>query len=108
MKTKLLFLTAVFIFTGCSISTSYLQEGSTKKAAYEANKVKIYSGDLSQEYEVIGSIAVDSPGDAKSAVETAKKKAASIGANAVIMAKLTVVSSPSSRVGLSGVAVWVK
>jgi hypothetical protein len=57
---------------------------------------------------VLGSIAVDVPGDSKSTVEAAKAKAASIGANAIIMAKLTVLASSASRVGLSGVAVWVK
>jgi len=108
MKTKAFFFLIVFLFAGCSITTYYLQEGAVKKTPFDANKVKIFSGDITQEYEVLGSVAVDVPGGDKAAVEAVKAKAASIGANAIIMTKLTVLASSASRVGISGVAVYIK
>ncbi|MFA6467945.1 MAG: hypothetical protein WCW35_03540 [Bacteroidota bacterium] len=108
MKKILMFLT-IFLFTsGCAISTHYFQDGASAKAAVDPTLVKIYSGDLAQEYEVIGSVAVDATGDGNAAAELLKTKAGKIGANAVIMTRLTKLSSVAARTGLSGVAVFVK
>lgn len=78
------------------------------KPSVASGSVKIYSGDISQEYDVIGSVAVDVPGDGKLAAEKLREKAGKIGANAVLMVKLTKISSVGQRTGLSGVAVFVK
>ena len=95
-------------FSACTISTHFIQDGSAAKPAVSPESIKIYSGDISQDYEVIGSVAVDVNGDGKLAAVALKEKAGKIGANAVIMVKLTKLVSYTSRTGLSGVAVFIK
>lgn len=96
------------VLAGCTISTHYIQEGSSAKQPSDPSVVKIYTGDLAADYEVIGSVAVDVAGDGKLAAEKLKIRAAKIGANAVIMTKLSKLSSIGERTGISGVAVFVK
>ncbi|MFA6456038.1 MAG: hypothetical protein WCW40_04385 [Bacteroidota bacterium] len=108
MKKIIMLFSILLLASGCAISTHYIQEGSTAKSAVDPSMVKIYSGDLPQEYEVIGSVAVDATGDGKAVAQLLKTKAGKIGANAVIMTRLTKLSSVAARTGLSGVAVFVK
>jgi hypothetical protein len=108
MKKTIVFITFALLLSSCAITTHYIQDGSSAKTAVSPEAVKVYSGDITQDYEVIGSVAVDVVGDGNDASLKLKQKAGSIGANAVIMVKLTKLSSPADRTGLSGVAVFVK
>jgi len=108
MKSLLIVFVGVLMLEGCTITTHYLQDGVQVKSAVDAKNVKVYSGDLTVSYEVIGSVAVDVAGDGQKAMEQLKIKAGKIGANAIILTKLSKISSIASRTGLSGVAVFVK
>ncbi|MBN2485120.1 MAG: hypothetical protein JXB34_04005 [Bacteroidales bacterium] len=99
----LLFL--VFIISSCSISAYYTQSGAKTYPETSIDMIKIFSNDVDESYTVIGSIAVDAVGDAKSAEKVLKKKAASLGADAIIFCKLTKMTSVAQRTGLSGVAI---
>ena len=96
------------IFTGCSYSAYYLQTGTEIQKQTDPEKIKIYFGDISQDYEIIGSIAADVFGNTYFLEKYLKKKAASIGADAVIKVNLTKISSITSRNGISGIAVKLK
>ena len=107
-KIKIIYLLAIVLFAGCAISTHYIHEGGKKYSPISPEEVKIYSSNkIDARYEIIGSIAADNVGDGDAALETLKKEAASIGANAVIDVKLTKLASSASRTGLSGVAVRI-
>lgn len=68
----------------------------------------VYAGDkIDKNYEIIGSIAVDTPGFGNDAMLALKSQAAAIGANAVINVKLTKLQSFVARTGLSGVAIRI-
>ncbi|MBI2428726.1 MAG: hypothetical protein HYV29_08025 [Ignavibacteriales bacterium] len=108
MKKSFFFLTLSAVLCSCTITTHYIQDGASAKTAVAAESVKIYTGDIAHDYDVIGSVAVDVAGDGKKAALKLKEKAGSIGANAVIMTKLTKLASYGGRTGLSGVAVYVK
>ena len=93
------------LFWGCSYSTYYVQTGSRvfEEANYE--DVKLYSGEPKEEYKVIGSIAIDYAGDTEGAMKYLQKKAALLGANAVIFMKINTVFTASDRLAANGVAV---
>ena len=97
---------ALIAGSGCAASTYYLQDGARTYPKTDPAKVRIYAGEsLKSRYEVIGSVAVDVLGDTKDAQKELREKAASLGANAVIDTRVTVMTSYTSRTGLSGVAV---
>jgi hypothetical protein len=108
MKKISLFIAVAFMLSSCSVATHYIQDDASAKPAVQPETVKIYSGDLSHDYDVIGSVAVDVVGTGKDAAQRLRIEAGKIGANAVIFVKLTKLSSPADRTGLSGVAVFVK
>jgi hypothetical protein len=94
------------VISGCSAAPFYIQEDAKSYARVPAQDVKIYATDsLRGHYEVIGSIAVDTPGDVNSAYQLMREKASSHGANAVISTRVTKMTSFTSRTGLSGVMV---
>ena len=64
--------------------------------------------EIEGDYEVIGSIAIDTPGNGEKAKKCLKEYAAKIGANAILDVKLTKISTVASRTGLSGVAIRIK
>lgn len=109
MKKNLLYcLLLLCLLSGCSISTHYLQSGASVFPETNAEAVNIYTGEIEEEYEVIGSIAVDVVGDGKAAEKFLKKKASKLGADAVMLVRLTKMNSPAQRTGISGVAVKLK
>lgn len=109
MNKILILLLGSLLFSGCSIATYYLQEGAKEKKPIDPKNVRIYSATaLKSKYEVLGSIAVDKMGDGDSALELLREKAASIGANAVIDARLVKLNTTANRTGISGVAVYVQ
>lgn len=105
---RLLTLVLLTSFTSCSYYAYHLQTGSTKLAETDFETIKIYSGDIEQDYIVIGSVTSDTPGKADKAIQHLKKNASKLGANAIIKVKLTKINSFSNRTGLSGVAVRLK
>lgn len=106
-KLGLIFTLFLMILTGCYYAY-YPQTGSASYKATYPEEIRVYSGAPDQDYMVMGSVAVDVIGDADAAVKHLKKKAAEMGADAIINAKLTKVNSSASRTGISGVAVKLK
>lgn len=109
MKKSIVFSIAlIFMLSGCSFSSVYYQTGSGGMDPVSADQVKIYVGDINEEYTVIGSIAVNTLGKGKTTVQTLKEKAGKIGADAVIFVQASKISTYTQRTGLSGVAVRTK
>jgi len=106
-KMKLALIPSIFlVFSGCAVSTYYLQDGAKTYPPTDPNNVKVYAaGSLRQKYDVIGSIAVDGVGGADDALKLLREKAADLGANAILDTRLVKMVSYTSRTGLSGVAV---
>ena len=99
------FYISLFVFTACSYSTFYLQTGSKKFPTTAPADVKLYSEKPGRPFKVIGAIAADVTGNVDDCEKAIRKKAASIGADAVIFIKLSVFSSVGGRMGINGVAV---
>jgi hypothetical protein len=102
---QLAFYISLFVFTACSYSTYYLQTGSQKFPSTAPADVQMFSGKPGRSFKVIGAIAADVVGDVDDCQKAIKKKAASIGADAVIFIKLSVFSTAGARMGINGVAV---
>ena len=94
--------------SSCSFYSYYYQTGSSAQTKTSPDSIKIYSGDIDQDYIVIGSVAADVLGDADYVVKYLKKKTSEIGADAIIYVELTAINSSSQRIGISGVAVKLK
>lgn len=100
-------LSILLLFVSCSIKTHYLQTGSKMYPVTEAKNILIYSRVPEKPYEVIGSVAVWAIGE-KQALNALKKKAAEIGADAIIEITLDKISSPSRSTGINGTAIKFK
>jgi hypothetical protein len=109
MKTKrifnIFFLFLTLHLSSCSYFTVYYQTGSSIKPETSKENIQIYTGDIERNYQILGSVAVDVVGSAEEAALYLKKKAALIGADAIIYTVPTKMHSYVSRTGLSGVAV---
>lgn len=100
---------ALASLTSCTIFAYELQTGSTTYPETTPNSIKIYSGTVDQEYVVIGSVTADVVGGGgEGAVKHLRKKAAELGADAIIHVDLTKMSSFVQRTGVSGVAIKFK
>jgi hypothetical protein len=97
-----------FLVCSCSFSSHYIQTGSRTYEETNPKDVKIYSGEPNEAYIVIGSIAVDYMGDNEGGLFYLKKKAALIGADAVIFTKLTSFYTQRNSLAANGVAVKFK
>ncbi len=96
------------LFSGCTIATHYLQNGSKNYPAVPPEQVKVFSGEkIPFKYEVIGSVAVDALGGGDQAKRALQERAGQIGANAVIDVQLTKINSFTARSGASGTAVRI-
>ncbi|MFL5812254.1 MAG: hypothetical protein ACJ763_01650 [Bdellovibrionia bacterium] len=94
------------VLSGCSFAPVYIQDGAKSYSRVPAQDVKVYASDtLKIRYEVIGSIAVDTLGEAKAAYDLLREKAASHGANAVISTRVSKMNSFTGRTGISGVMI---
>lgn len=96
------------MLSSCTYYTYYVPEGSSLQTATKAEDIKIYSGDIDANYTVIASVAINGPSDGEAVANSLKRKAAKLGANAIIHAKLTKLNSFSYTSGISGVAVRVE
>ena len=103
----LLILTSMFL-TSCSYYAYQFQTGSTPQSETIPESIKIYSGDIEQDYIVIGSVSADVVGGSDTVVKYLKKKASKLGADAIINVNLSKFNTFSNRTGISGVAVKLK
>lgn len=101
-------LSILFLLVSCSIKTHYVQTGSKTYPATDANKILIYSRTPEKPYDIIGSVAAYADSGEEVAVKTLKKKAAEIGADAIIEISLDKMSSYSQATGINGTAVKFK
>ena len=83
----------------------YPQSGSYNHPVTNPELIKIYSGDIDQDYLIIGPVAADVIGDADDVVKYLKKKASELGADAIIKVDLTKMNSSSISTGISGIAI---
>lgn len=102
------FLYILLLFPSCSFYTYYHPEGSKGHPAVSPINVRLYSGDIQQEYEVIAAVTADVFGTGDKAGEYLKKNAAKLGADAVIFVQLNKINTIADRTGISGVAVRLK
>jgi len=86
----------------------YPQTGSELYEPTPVESIQIYSGDIKQDYVVMGSVAVDAIGNADDAIKYLKKKAAKMRADAIIRTDIFLGEPTSGRTGISGVAVKMK
>ena len=73
-KFILIFVVLFAILTSCSYY-AYYQTSGDKLTETNPEIIKIYSGDIEQDYVIIGSVTADVLGDADAAVKHLKKKA---------------------------------
>ena len=102
------FMMIIFV-SGCGLSTHYLQEGvyASKYEKVDFEEVKLYAvEEVDGKYEVIGSIAVYSV-STEGAKKRLQKRAASLGANAVLNVRLSKIRSNLKGCGLSGTAIRI-
>ncbi len=107
-KISTIILAASLIFSSCSYYAYQYQTGSSSHSETTPDSIKIYSGDVDQDYIIIGSVTADVMGDADAVVKFLKKNAAKLGADAIIKVDLKKLNSFSQRTGISGVAVKLK
>lgn len=106
---KLFLILSLALLTSCVIKTHYIQDDAQAYDKSDATSIKVYTGlDTGSEYNVIGSVAVDAPGNGEAAIKELKKEASKLGADAIIKLELTKIASFAQRTGASGVAVKSK
>ena len=106
-KLVILFILLSTMLTSCYYSF-YPQTGAVIYPETNPEDIEIYSGDTDQEYIIIGSVTADVIGDADAVVKHLKRKAAELGADAIIRVELNLISSETIRTGISGIAVKMK
>jgi hypothetical protein len=107
MKTQAITLIVLLTLLSSCFYAYYPQTGSKTYSPTRAEYIEIYSGAPEHEYVVMGSIAADVIGNADAAVNHLKKKAAKMGADAIIKVRYTT-NSTCGGTGVSGVAVKMK
>lgn len=107
MKLKVITTAILTLLLSSCFYAYYPQTGSKNYSSTQVEQIEIYSGVPEQEYVVMGSIAADAIGDADAAVNLMKKKAAKLGADAIIKVQITTKSTCGGK-GVSGVAVKMK
>jgi Putative heavy-metal-binding len=105
---NIIYFSIILVFSSCSIKTHYIQTGGKSYSQTESKNILIYSGAPEKPYDVIGSVAVMSASGQEQAVKVLKKKAAELGADAIIEINLDKISSVSQATGISGTAVKFK
>jgi len=93
------------LISGCAASTVYRQPGAPVLAPSLPAEIRLFAAEPKAAYTVLGSVAADCLGGTGDALELLRKKAASLGANAVVSLRITKIDVGSGRTGLSGTAV---
>jgi hypothetical protein len=101
------FILALGSLSGCNFAF-YPETGSQLYMQTEREAVKIYSGEPEQNYEILGPVAAEVPGNVDAATKYLKKKAARLGASAVIRINISKPTSFPGSTGISGIAVKFK
>ena len=104
---KIVNLLLVLVFASCSIKTHYVQTGGKTYPPTETTRILIYSREPEKPFIIIGSVAVFA-GNEQAALEALKKKAASLGADAVIDISLDKITSYNQATGINGTAIKFK
>ncbi|QGY42201.1 hypothetical protein GM418_00580 [Maribellus comscasis] len=86
----------------------YPQTGSQLYIETQPETIEVYSDEPEQKYEILGPIAAEVPGDVEAATKYLKKKAAKLGASAVIKVNLSKPTSFPGSTSISGIAVKIK
>ncbi len=107
MKTGAIILVFLTILLSGCFYAYYPQTGSETYRPTQAENIEIYSESPKQEYVVLGSLAADVIGGADAAVDHLKKKAAALGADAVIKVQFSN-NTTCGGTGVSGVAVKIQ
>lgn len=107
-KISIIIFATFMVLPSCSFYAYKYQTGSSSQTETKPDSIKIYSGDIKQDYIVIGSVTADVAGNADAVVKYLKHKVAKLGADAIIKVNLTKINSFSSRTGISGVAIKFK
>ena len=109
MKTKInILLILVAMLSSCTLVTSYKQTNAKEYTPTDAKKVMVYSGIPNNiKFEPLAAVSVNAISE-KKAMSVLKEEAADLGADAVIDAKVYVMSSDDRRCGISGVVVKLK
>ena len=107
---KLVVLLFAFTLTlsSCAVFSYHLETGASVYPPTTPEFIRIYSGDVAEEYIVIGSVTADVVGRGDAAVRYLKTKAAKLGADAIIKVELNKMHSYTDRTGISGVAIKFK
>lgn len=106
-KLSILLSLTLIMLTSCYYAY-YPQSGSTKYAETNPAETQIYSGNIDVDYEILGSVAADAIGDTDAVAKHLKKKAAKMGADAIIKVELSKSNSAAISTGILGVAVKLK
>ena len=104
---KIVNLLLILVFASCNIKTHYVQTGGKTYPPTETTRILIYSRAPEKLFTVIGSVAVFA-GNEQAALEALKKKAASLGADAVIDISLDKITSYNQATGINGTAIKFK
>ena len=107
MKTRAITFSFLLILLSGCFHAYYPQTGSKTYKPTQAEYIEIYTGEPGQEYVVMGSIAADVISNSDAALNHLKKRAAQIGADAVINVQVTS-NLGCGGTGVSGVAVKLK
>ena len=73
----------------------------------EPEQIKLYAGDIADDYQVVGVVCATATG-IDFATQHLVKKAAALGANAIINVELDKIASFTTATGISGVAIRVE
>lgn len=108
MKKNLVFCAAVcfiLLLSSCNFYTYQVVSGGQISNLSKPENIKIYSGDIEQQYEVIAAVTADVVGGGNDAQLYLRNKASKLGADAIIHVKLSKADTFTSRTSISGVAV---
>ena len=98
----------VSLFAGCSYYSYYIPTGNKVHKYINPEDIKLHSGDIKEEYEIIASVAATTLGDAETASKYLKEKAAYLGADNIIQVRITTNLPFFKRTDISGIAVRIK
>ena len=95
-------------FASCSVARLQTSDSRDYYPPTIPEQIQMYPGDIEQKYEVLGSVAADAIGDTDVVSKHLKKKAAKMGADAIIKVELSKRNSAAISTGISDVAVKIK
>lgn len=107
MKQLFILLLSLSLLTSC-YNANYPQAKQGDYAKTNPEEIVIYTNSINQDYEIISMVGTDVPCNPDELLEHLKKKAAKLGADAIIHFSWSGPNYLSERVGASGVAIKLK